>query len=117
MRHRWACWAAVLMVVAGHRAMTQAPAATATEARPDGAGVTPAAGPGIILPGRLARAAALPDLPDLALYLQVRGMAAAGDAEHAAGLARVLLERYPDSIWSGRTYLDVGRVRRRTGAL
>src|SRR5262249_13368624 len=29
----------------------------------------------------------------------------------------VLLERYPDSIWSGRTYLDVGRVRRRTGDL
>ncbi len=117
MRHRWACWAAVLMVVAGHHAMPQTPAAAATETRPDGAVTGPAGGPDTTLPGRLARAAGDPDLPDLTLYLEVRDAAGAGDVEHATAAAQRLLERYPDSIWAGRARLDVGRVRRRTGDL
>jgi peptidoglycan lytic transglycosylase len=113
MRHRSACWAVVL-VVAGDRAMAQAPAATSIETRPEQSGSTPAPGRHITLPAHLATAAGHPDLPDLTLHLEVRDAAAAGDVVRATARAQTLLERYPDSIWAGRTWLDVGRVRHRT---
>jgi peptidoglycan lytic transglycosylase len=117
MRHRSACWAAVLVVVACHHSMAQAPAATAVDVQPEGAGSSSVPGPQATLPGRLAKAAVHPDLSDLTLYLEVRGAAAADDVEQASALARALLDGYPDSIWAGRTRLAVGRVRRRTGDL
>src|SRR4029450_980778 len=115
MRHRSACWAAVLVVVACHHSMAQAPAATAVDVQPEGAGSSSVRGPQAALPGLLAKAAVHPDLSDLTLYLEVRGAAAADDVEPASALARALLDGYPDSIWAGRTRLAVGRVRRRTG--
>src|SRR5262245_6290533 len=109
MRHRWACWAAVMVVVLGHRALAQAPPPAAVEER------IPAAP--LVFPLRLVQAALDPDLPDLALYLQIRAAAGMGDVERASAVATSLLERYGDSIWAGRARLDVARVRRRTGDL
>ena len=117
MRHRSPCWAVVLVVVAGSRAIAQVPAATPVETRQERSGLTPAPAPPIVLPARLARAAALPDLPDLTLFLSLREAAAGRDAARSAAVAQTLLERHPDSIWVGRARLDVGRVRRRTGDL
>lgn len=109
MRHRWACWAAVMLVVLGHRALAQGPSpASAKE---------PTAAVPVAFPARLVRAGLDPGLPDLALYLQIRAAAAAGDAGRVTDLATTLLERHPESIWAGRARLDVARVRRRTGDL
>jgi soluble lytic murein transglycosylase len=69
------------------------------------------------MPGTLVEAASHPELADLALYLRLRAAAATNDATDAAGVTRDLVGRFPDSIWSGRAQLDLGRVRRRTGDL
>jgi peptidoglycan lytic transglycosylase len=117
MRHRSPSWAVVLVVVAGSRAIAQVPAATPLETRQERSGMTPAPAQPIVLPARLARAAALPDLPDLTLFLSLREAAAGRDVAGSTALAQTLLERHPDSIWAGRAQLDVGRVRRRTNDL
>src|SRR4029453_5328814 len=114
MRHRSPSWAVVLVVVAGSRAIAQVPAATPVETRQERSGMTPAPAQPIVPPAPLARAAALPDLPDLTLFLSLREAAAGRDVARSTALAQTLLERHPDSIWAGRARLDVGRVRRRT---
>src|SRR4029453_16153581 len=114
MRHRSPCWAVVLVVAAGGRAMAQVPAATPVETRPEGSGMTPAPAQQLALPARLASAAGHPDLPDLTLFFALRNAAAALDVARTTALAQTLLERYPDSIWAGRAQLDVRRVRLRT---
>jgi soluble lytic murein transglycosylase len=123
MRRRSACWVAVLVMAAG----CPRPESTIDAARgPRGAATPEAAntavhreaGPsGLALPAKLTEAASHPELGDLALYLRLRTAAAANDAGETATLTRDLLERFPDSIWSGKAQLDLGRVRRRTGDL
>lgn len=96
----------------------------AVAASPEQAGafpIDPAGGqPGTVraaLPRRFVEAAAHPELEDLALYLRIRDASVRDDAASATAEARVLLARYPESIWAGRARLDVARVRRRTGDL
>jgi soluble lytic murein transglycosylase len=121
MRRRSACWVAVLVMAAGCPRpestidATRGPRGAATPGAANTA-VHREAGPsGLALPAKLTEAASHPELGDLALYLRLRTAAAANDAGETATLTRDLLERFPDSIWSGRAQLDLGRVRRRTG--
>src|SRR5262249_12979244 len=100
MRHRSACWTALLVVAAGCPAQAQSPSP-----------------PDLVAPVRLVEAARQPELADLASYLEVRAAATKDDPERATVAARSLIERHPDSIWIGFARLDVGRVRRRTGDL
>jgi soluble lytic murein transglycosylase len=118
MRRRSAGWIAVLAMVAGHPVRAVALAEDGLDVASPGA-QAPAgnAAPLLHLPPRLAAAGRQPDLPDLTLYLELRAATAASDADRATALARRLLEQHPDSIWTGRARLDVGRVRRRTGDL
>src|SRR5262249_36707916 len=123
MRRRSACWVAVLVMAAGcprPESTIDATRASQAAATPETADppAHPENGPsGPVRPGRLPEAASHPELGDLALYLRLRRAAAANDASEAASVTRDLLERFPDSIWSGRAELDLGRVRRRTGDL
>src|SRR5262249_60546846 len=90
-----------------------APAAAAPGARP-GRGAPGAQAAAPTFPAKLAQAATRAELGDRDVYLQLRTAVAAGDADEATGIARTLVDRFPDSIWAGRAQLDVGRVRRRT---
>ena len=123
MRRRSACWVAVLVMAAGCPRPestidpTRGSQAAATPETADPPVHTESAPSGLILPAKLTEAASRPELGDLALYLRLRTAAAANDASEAANVTRDLLERFPDSIWSGRAELDLGRVRRRTGDL
>jgi soluble lytic murein transglycosylase len=123
MRRRSACWVAVLVMAAGCPRpestidATRAPRGAATPEAANTAAHREAGPSGLALPAKLTEAASHPELGDLALYLRLRTGAAANDAGETATLTRDLLERFPDSIWSGRAQLDLGRVRRRTGDL
>jgi soluble lytic murein transglycosylase len=117
MRRQPACWAAaVLVVFAGLPPQVEGAASPSVET-PAPATPPAVAAPRAMFPARLRNAALDPELADLALYLDMRVAAAAGDFERATILGRTLLDRYPDSIWEGRTCLDLGRVRHRTGDL
>jgi soluble lytic murein transglycosylase len=116
MRQQRACWAAVLVVFAGLPARVEGVASPGVEMQaPEASPV--ATPPRARFPVRLRNAALDPELSDLALYLDLRSAAAAGDPERATALGRALRERHPDSIWQGRACLDVGRVRYRSGDL
>src|SRR5262249_27741059 len=113
MRHRSARWGAALLISTARLAYPEpvpplAPVShPQTRAPPAPIGVLP----------KLTEAARRPELADLALYLDLRAAAANGDADRAASLARMLLDREPGTIWAGSARLEVGRVRRRTGDL
>jgi soluble lytic murein transglycosylase len=113
MRHRSARWGAVLLISTARLAYAEPVAPLAPGAQPQ-AGAPPAPIGGL---PKLTEAARRPELADLALYLDLRAAAANGDADRAASLARMLLDREPGTIWAGSARLDVGRVRRRTGDL
>jgi soluble lytic murein transglycosylase len=114
MRHRSACCAAVLVIAAAPLALTQMAPEPAPSAQPGAVDAAPAPLAGL---AKLTEAAKRPELADLALYLEIRAAAAAGDSKHATSAARSLLDRDPGSIWGRLARLDVGRVRHRTGDL